>query len=65
MKGCTAMKMSLRLRKWNRVRGKKIFLRNPDVPGKPRRMIIWHDDLSKAKKPPAWMRELLFDNDAA
>jgi len=25
-------------------------------------LVIMYDDLSKAKKPPAWMKELLFNN---
>ena len=27
-------------------------------------LVIMYDDLSKAKKPPAWMKEILFDDDA-
>jgi len=31
--------------------------------GNPRKVVVWYDDLSKAKKPPAWMKEILFSDD--
>lgn len=40
-------------------------LRNPDAMGKPRRIVVYYDNLSKAKQPPAWMKELLFNDGAA
>jgi len=59
------MKVKLRLKKCNRTGKMALPLRNPDAMGNPRRIVVWHDDLSKAKKPPAWMKELLFGEDAA
>ena len=55
----------MKLKKWNRTKKRIINLRNPDVLGNPRKIVIWYDDLSKAKKPPAWMKELLYSKDAA
>ena len=52
----------MRLKKWNR-RGKLTLRpRNPDAPGYPRRAVVHYDGRSKAKKPPAWMLELLFSD---
>jgi len=53
------------LRKWNRSRRNVITMRNPEALGNPRRIVVWYDNLSKAKKPPAWMKELLYSKDAA
>ena len=53
------------LKKWNRRRKRVITMKTPDALGNPRKMIVWYDDLSKAKKPPAWMKELLYNNDTA
>ncbi len=57
--------MKLRLKKWNRIRKRTLTLRNPDAMGNPRKVVVWYDDLSKAKKPPAWMKEILFSSDAS
>ena len=57
--------MKVKIRKCNRAGRKRLPLRNPDTPGNPRKIVVYYDDLSKAKKPPAWMKELLFGEDAA
>ncbi len=50
-----------RLVKVNR-RRRGIILRKTDEKGKRRiTLVVMYDDLSKAKKPPAWMKQLLFD----
>ncbi len=50
-----------RLVKVNR-RRRGIILRKTDEKGKKRiTLVVMYDDLSKAKKPPAWMKQLLFD----
>jgi hypothetical protein len=57
--------MNLKLKKWNRG-GKRIrILHSTDSSGNSRKVAVWYDDLSKAKKPPAWMKEILFEKDAA
>jgi len=55
----------MKLTKWNRRKKIRFIMRAPDAAGNPRKIVIWYDDLSKAKKPPAWMKELLFSDDAA
>ena len=55
--------MKLKLKKWNHIRKTTLTLRNPDAMGNPRKVVVWYDDLSKAKKPPAWMKEILFSDD--
>jgi len=54
----------MNLKRGNRAK-RTITPRNPDALGNPRRIVVWHDDLKKSKKPPAWMKELLFTDDAA
>jgi len=55
----------MKILKWNRKRKATITPKNPDALGNPRRIVVYYDDLSKAKNPPAWMKELLFSDDAA
>jgi len=54
----------MKILKWNR-RRKIITPKNRDALSNPRRIVVYYDDLSKAKNPPAWMKELLFSSDAA
>ncbi len=49
-----------RLVKVNR-RRRGIILRKTDENGRKITLVVRYDDLKKAKKPPAWMQELLFD----
>ena len=51
--------------KWNRRKKRVVTSKKPDVLGNFRKIVVWYDDLSKAKKPPAWMKELLYNQDAA
>ena len=55
----------MRFKKWNRAQKHTISLRRTDGVGNQRKVVVYYDDLSKAKKPPAWMKELLFPGDAA
>jgi hypothetical protein len=58
-------RMNLKIKKWNRG-GKRIrILRSSDSSGNPRKVVVWYDNLRKAKKPPAWMKEILFDQEVA
>ncbi len=57
--------MSFIIKKWNRVGKRLRTIRRNDASGNPRKIVVWYDDLSKAKKPPAWMKEILFGKDAA
>ncbi len=53
----------LRLTKANR--RKRMIIHKPDDKGKRKMtLVVMYDDLSKAKKPPAWMKELLFGDGA-
>ena len=58
-------RMSFIIKKWNRVGKRLRTIRRNDASGNPRKIVVWYDDLSKAKKPPAWMKEILFGKDAA
>jgi len=51
--------------KWNRRRKVTVTLKKPDALGNPRRVVVYYDDLSRAKNPPAWMKELLFSDNVA
>ena len=56
----------MRIKKINRMKKRKITLHDSDSLGNPRKIVIWYDDLRKVKKPPAWMKEILFsENEAA
>jgi hypothetical protein len=57
--------MNTRIKNWNRLGSKIGKLRGTVIPGNPRKFIVWYDDLSKAKKPPAWIKEILYGRDAA
>lgn len=49
----------MKIRKWRRWSGRKrIKISNR----KKMRLVIAQDDLRNAKRPPDWMRELLFEN---
>jgi hypothetical protein len=44
-------------------RRRKSVVYRTDEKGKRRvAMVVMYDDLSKAKKPPAWMKELIFSD---
>lgn len=50
------------LKKLNR--RKRIVIHRRDPEGRKKMtLVVMYDDLSKAKKPPAWMKELLFSGD--
>jgi hypothetical protein len=53
------------IKNWNRLGKRLRTIRRTDSSGNPRKIVVWYDDLSKAKKPPAWMKEILFEKDAA
>ncbi len=57
--------MSLFIKRWNRIGKRLRTIRGKDATGNPRKTVVWYDDLSRAKKPPAWMKEILFGKDAA
>ncbi len=57
--------MSLFIKRRNRIGKRLRTIRRNDATGNPRKIVVWYDDLSKAKKPPAWMKEILFGKDAA
>jgi hypothetical protein len=57
--------MNLMIRKWNRMGKRLRTIRRNDASGNSSKITIWYDDLSKAKKPPAWMKEILFGKNAA
>ena len=55
----------MHLKRINRTGKRRITIKDPDAFGNPRKIIVWYDSLSKAKKPPAWMKEILFSDDEA
>ncbi len=57
--------MSLIIKRRNRIGKRLRTIRRNDAAGNPRKIVVWYDDLSRAKKPPAWMKEILFGKDAA
>lgn len=57
--------MNLIIKKWNRMGKRPRTIQGNDASGNPRKIVVWYDDLCKAKKPPAWMKEILFEKDAA
>jgi hypothetical protein len=57
--------MNLIIKKLNRHGSKIRKPRGSVIPGNPRKVVVWYDDLSRAKKPPAWIKEILFGKDAA
>ncbi len=58
-------RMNFIIKKWNRIGKRLRIIRKSDVTGNPRKIVVWYDDLSKAKKPPSWMKEILFGKDSA
>ena len=45
-------------------RKKMVVRKHSDKGQKKFTLVIMYDDLSKAKKPPAWMKELLYNDEA-
>lgn len=51
----------MKLKKVNRERRQTIYF--TDSKGIRRPVVFWFDDLSNAKKPPAWMQAIMYDDD--
>lgn len=46
-------------------RRKRMVIHKKDEKGRKKfTLVVMYDDLKKSKKPPAWMKELLFGDDA-
>lgn len=50
----------MKLKKVNRERRQTLYF--TDSKGIRRPVVLWFDDLRNAKKPPAWMQEILFEH---
>lgn len=48
-----------------KLKKRKLQLRILDASGNMVKAIVRYDNLSRAKKPPAWMNELLFSKDTS